>query len=349
MRIQEDPTLTTVFSSILSQQGITDPIQKIDVQGLHDEPGFHWSNPGLKVVSVTAGERNFSYVVKRLGRHAKREVLVYRFLSNYETFPIPRLFHDVYNDDTEEYWIVTEKCIGRPLARKEQFWEECGVLLSRIHAAFWGKIDALPSLFHLERPSHRRHTIVKDLREFFDSLSATEAATVEQITGPAALNDTRTALQRVNLERLPAVAPPMNCLIHKSFHPPEIMWRQTGEGYVPVGVDWETARVGAPQEDFGVVGQLLAKGEEDLFQVLLSTYLDELGGHGISLPREPFLAAVRGEAAQDQMKLAPWLVSQYIKRSDDESFAGWCDWAAQEIPRILEYVRRHVATGEVYQ
>ena len=85
---QDSATLNRVFSAILSREGITAPIESLGVEGLRDEPGFHWSNPGLKAVSVIAGYRHFSYVVKRLGEHAKREVLVYRELSSYEGFPI---------------------------------------------------------------------------------------------------------------------------------------------------------------------------------------------------------------------------------------------------------------------
>ncbi len=117
----DDATLTRLFSSILSLEGISAPIQRIDVNDLRDEPGFHWSNLGFKSVSVTAGNRHFPFVVKRLGKHAKGEVMVYRFLSNYQEFPIPRLFHDMYDDDKREYWIVMERCIGRSLAHKEQF------------------------------------------------------------------------------------------------------------------------------------------------------------------------------------------------------------------------------------
>ena len=345
---QDNATLTRIFSFILSQEGITAPIQWINVKGLRDEPGFHWSNPGLKSVSVTAGNRHFSFVVKRLGKRAKREVLVYRFLSNYEGFPIPRLFHNMYDDDKGEYWIVTECCIGRPFDRKEQFWEQCGLLLARIHVAFWDKTDALPDLFRTEPPTDRTWTAVKKLIGFLDSLPGEETVALEHVAGPT-LSDLRTALEGVSHERLPVAPPPANCLIHKSFHPPEIMWRQTDEGYVPVAVDWETARIGAPQEDFRVAGQLLAQGEDGLVQVLLDSYLDELNTHGISLSRDQFLIAVRGDAILDQMETTPWLVSEYLRRRDDKSFAKWCEWVVKEIPRILGYMRCGIEEGEICQ
>lgn len=112
---QDDIAMNVVFSAILQREGVAAPIEKINAQELRDEPGFHWSNPGLKLVHVTAGVRQFAFVVKRLGKHARREVLVYRFLSNHPAFPIPRLFHDVYDDSRDEYLIVTERCIGRPI------------------------------------------------------------------------------------------------------------------------------------------------------------------------------------------------------------------------------------------
>lgn len=345
---QDNAALTKVFSSILSQEGITAPIQRIDVKGLRDEPGFHWSNPGLKSVSVIAGDRDFSFVVKRLGKHAKREVLVYRFLCSYEGFPIPRLFHDVYDDDKGEYWIVVEQCAGRSFDREEPFWEQCGLLLARIHAAFWDKTGALPDLFRIERPPDRAWTAVKKFLSFLDSLPAEEAVALEHAAGPI-LSDLRDTLEGVNRERLPVAAPPANCLIHKAFHPPEIMWRQMDEGYMPVAVDWEVARIGAPQEDFATAGQLLAQGDEGLVRVLVDSYLDELKRHGICVSGDQFLVAVRGDAILGQLEITPWLISQYLRQYDDESFAKWCEWAIGRIPQLLGYIRCGIGVGDLHQ
>ena len=344
---QDIAMLKGVFSTILSREGITAPIQQFDVEGLRDEPGFHWSNPGLKSVSMTAGDRQFSIVVKRLGEHAKREVLVYRALSGHEGFPIPRLFHSVYDDEKAEYWIVTERCVGRPFDCQEPFWEQCGLLLARIHAAFWRRTDALPDLFLIERAPARALTVVRKLIDFLDSLSAGDAGALSHVAG-SILSELRPALARVKRERLPVAHPPAKCLIHRAFHPPEIMWRRLDEGYTPVAVDWEQARIGAPQEDFATAGSLLARGEDDLVQVFVGSYLDELNTHGIPLSGEECLISVRSEALLGQMETAPWLVSQYLRKRDEATFAGWCKWVVKELPVVLGYIQRGVEEGDLY-
>ena len=345
---QDNATLNRVFSDILSREGITVPIQRIEVEGLRDEPGFHWSNPGLKAVSVIAGDRRFSYVVKRLGEHAKREVLVYRALSCYQGFPIPRLFHDVYDGEKGEYWIVTERCVGRPFERQEEFWEQSGLLLARMHAAFWGKTSALPDLFRLERLPDRAWTAVKKMEKGLYSLPAVEMAVLKDVAGPI-LSDLRDTLEGVGHGSLPVAPPPANCLIHKAFHPPEIMWRRVDERYTPVAVDWEAARVGAPEEDFATAGSLLARGEDDLVKVFVGSYLDELNIRGISLSGDQFLVAVRREALLGQMEGVPWLVSQYLRKRGDEAYAAWCKWVVKGIPVMLSFIRRGIEEGELYR
>ncbi|MBN1402102.1 MAG: aminoglycoside phosphotransferase family protein [Anaerolineae bacterium] len=341
-----DPTLGPVLSATLARQGITQPIDRIEVEGLRDEPGFHWSNPGLKLLTVTVGDWRGSFVVKRLGAHARREVLVYRFLADYPDFPLPRLYHSIYDEENGEYWILMERCVARPLGGQTQFWEQCGLLLARIHAAFWDHTDDLPALFHLERPPERAWTAAQKLRVFLSSLAEADRLALDQIAGQA-LEELRPALEHVHRERLPTEPPPDRCLIHKSFHPPEIMWRETEAGYPQVAVDWETARVGAPQEDFRAAGGLLAQGEQGLCDVLVSTYLDELARHGIHLPRDPFWIAVRHEALLDEMATVPWLVAQFLRRRDDELFSVWCDWVVQEIPRLLGHIARAIKAGDL--
>ena len=116
-----------------------------------------------------------------------------------------------------------------------------------------------------------------------------------------------------------------------------------------MAVDWESARIGAPQEDFRVLGQLLAHGEEDLVRVLLETYLNELGKREISIPFDSFMVDVRREAILDQLSLIPWLVPEFLKRREEEIFAEWNKWAAQEIPRGMAYLRQGILEGDLYQ
>lgn len=344
---KEETILKNVFSSILSNEGITTPIDRIDVEGLRDEPGFHWSNPGLKSIRVTVGETELNFVVKRLGEHSKREVLIYRFLADYPKFPMPRLFHNIYDDEKNDYWFVTERCVGRSFSKSEDFWRECGLLLARIHAIFWEKTNSLPDLFNPPRESDRALRMVENLIAFIDGLSKQEIADLPEAIGPI-LDDLRVTLVDVDYERLPSEPPPVKCLIHKSFHPPEIMWREVDDGFLPLAVDWETARIGAPQEDFGVIGQLLSQGEEYLVRVLLDAYLNELSKWGVSLSFSSFMADVRREAILGQLSVAPWLVTEFLKRRDEKAFAEWSEWAAREIPCGLAYLRKGILDGDLY-
>ena len=343
-----DTSLTDVFAAILTQQGITAPIDGIEVQGLHDEPGFHWSNPGLKAVTVTAGGHDHPFVVKRLRERSKREVLVYRFLSGYPDFPAPRLYHHVYDDAEREYWVVIERCVPRPLGSQEAFCEQCGLVLARLHAAFWDRTDALPDFFHQQRTTARSWAAVLKLSGYPGSLSQKDRAALVEIAG-AIVGDLEAALGGIDRAWLESTPPAARCLIHKAFHPPEIAWREVSDGYEPVAVDWETATVGAPQEDFRVAGTLIAEGKEPLVQALMDAYHAELGAHAIALPRETFDADALRYALVDQMEMMPWLLSQYLRRRGDESYAGWCAWAAQAIPHTLAHIRGSIEKGHLHR
>lgn len=58
---KEETALKNVFSSILSNEGFTSTIDRIDIQGLRDEPGFHWSNPGLTLSMGYQNKRKLFY------------------------------------------------------------------------------------------------------------------------------------------------------------------------------------------------------------------------------------------------------------------------------------------------
>ena len=80
-----------LFAAILRREGIDAPIIALDIEGFRDDPGFHWSNPGLKLATITAGGLQHPFVVKRLGHRSRREVPIYCTLSAQSDFPMPRL------------------------------------------------------------------------------------------------------------------------------------------------------------------------------------------------------------------------------------------------------------------
>lgn len=346
----EESAFTGVFASIISKEGITDPIDRLELEGIHDEPGFHWSNPGVKLVSAYACGQRYPFVLKRLGEHSKREVPVYRFLSVQEAVPAPKLFHDMYDDDRKEYWIIIERCVGREFDRPEDFWEQCGLLLARIHAPFWDRTDALPDFFHMDMETERLRKAVEKANGFLESLEAQEKADLEHETG-FSLSSLHSVLKGVNRERLPDPPDAGHCLIHGSFHSPEIMWRDTPDGYMPVGVDWERSRAGIPAEDLAFsVNTLLAKGEDSLFGVLLDTYLSELGRHGSTLSRDSIEASICYENLVHTMSaLIPFLLPTLLRVRHDEAYREWCLWARQDIPQSLRFLQSEIESGRIYE
>lgn len=347
--MSEESLFNTVFSSILSHKGVTAPLERLELEGIHDEPGFHWSNPGIKMVSAFAGGIRYPFVLKRLSEHSKREALVYKFLSEQEGFPIPRLFYDMYDDDRKEYWMVIERCVGRDFTRPEDFWEQCGLLLARIHATFWDKVDTLPGLFYIDIENERLQKAVDRLTDFLGSLVTHKIKILDNELG-LSFNRLRSALDGVVRERLPELPKTGCCLLHGAFHSPEIMWREISGEYIPLGVDWERSRVGIPAEDltFGVTN-LLAKGENALFETFLDTYLSELRRHGITLDRDEVSASIRHEALVHMMgAVIPFVLQTYLRVHHDESFTEWCQWVRQDIPDTLRFLQSEIESDRIY-
>jgi hypothetical protein len=348
--MSEEEQIYAVFSSILLENWIKAPLEKIDIEGVHDEPGFHWSNPGVKMVSALAGGKSYPFVLKTLGEHSKREILVYRFLSGQEGFPIPRLFHDVYDEDRKEYRMVIERCVGRSFFRPEDFWVQCGLLLTRIHSIFWNKVDILPDFFNAEIDTERLRKAVDRLSVFLSSLSTKEIGVLEDELG-ISLSNLFSVLDGVVRESLLELPGTDRCLIHGAFHQPEIMWRETSGGYIPLGVDWERCRVGTPPEDlaFSVIS-LLAKGENTLFNTFLDTYLSESGKYGISLDRDEVSASVRYEALIQLIAAnIPFLLQTYLRVRNDKGFAEWCRWLKQDIPYSVQFIHSYIESSRIYR
>ena len=338
-----------MFSTILSGDGITASIENLEIEGIMDEPGLHWSNPGVKQASVYAGGTCHQFVVKRLGEHSKREILVYRFLSAQKGFPIPRLYHDVYDDNTQEYWMVIERCVGRQFTNTGDFYEQCGLLLARIHAPFWDKTDTLPDFFQTRKETRRLPKAIDRLSAFIESLSKREIITLEAGLGTS-IDELHSAVSKVNREYLPESLETTRCLIHGSFHPPEIMWREVPGEYTPVGVDWEGSRVGNPTEDLSFsVQNLLAKGEDTIFSDFIDTYLSELKEHGVNRDRDEISADTRHEAHVRMMsRQIPFVLQTYLRVHNDDSYAGWCRWFWQNHPDTMRFVQSEIESGRIY-
>ena len=83
-------------------------------------------------------------IIKVLHEHSKREINVYRFLSNYPNFPIPKVYYSELDGNTETYVLITEFCdaIG-DWPFKEPEITSCGILLARIHSFFWNDVKRL--------------------------------------------------------------------------------------------------------------------------------------------------------------------------------------------------------------
>jgi hypothetical protein len=333
--------------SFLGQEGI-DHDASVDVSGFHDQPGFHWSNPGIKLVTVTAGDDRKSYVVKRLAPHARREVLIYRALSDRPDFPMPRLLHSIYDEVAKEYSLILELGMSDPTVLGVAFWHQAGLLLARIHASYWESTEALPDVFRTERPREEAWIAVQDLLAYLRDLSPAEQAEISA-DGAQLAAQLACALAQVRAAALPAEPPPARCLVHAAFHPPEMVWRQTDAGCMPIAVDWEKACIGVPEDDFLVVASLTAEGNVDALRELRDSYFAEMRCLGISLVEDELWSACRQQALIHELRLIPWLLGQYLEHREDDAFTDWCRWARGVIPGALAYVRDSIADGTLYR
>ena len=116
----------------------------------------------------------------------------------------------------------------------------------------------------------------------------------------------------------------------------------------PIAVDWETARVGSPEEEFGHLGSLLLHGEANAIDALFTAYLNEMADQGIRLERTPLERASYKQALISQIELAPWLMGRYLAVREDPSFARWLAWARGALPKTLGSIARALQSGELY-
>lgn len=341
--------LHPIFASILLKNGITDPIDKIEIQGIEDEPGLHWSNPGLKKILLSVQDRSFSYVVKTLGEHSKREILVYRFLANKHNFPMPDLYHDVLKEDEKEYWIVIEECLSREFSASEAFWEQVGILLGSIHCQFWNRTDDLPEFFSITPKVAEMAQAFRIFSDFLESLNPEEKELLERDVMFSS-DDMKKVLEGVDYNSILERTDTAKCLVHGAFHHPEIMWIKRENKYRPVGVDWEQARIGVPGEDLRIGADLLA--EEDLrsFDTLFDTYLEIMNANRIEISRDELVTAARRKKLIHRMgNEIPWLLRQYLIVCEDIQFANWCQWVRNNMPNKLEFMKSEIKGDLLYK
>jgi len=330
--------LCDVLAVVLRGWGVTDSIEECVVEGLRDEPGFHWSNPGVCSVAFQAGGKQYRCVMKRLGQHSKREVPIYRFLSAFTEFPMPKLYYAMFDDVSEDYWFLIEQCVAYPSATQASvFWEQVGRLLGHIHGRFWGRADSLPRVFHLRRPRETPRCLLDALLTDVKSLDGRSAEIVRQEIGLSS-QVTFSASARADGEFSVVKSSSVKCLVHGAFHAPEIMWRLVSGKYDPVAVDWEKSRVGWPEDDLAVCGSLLAEGREELASILMQTYFTSLSSYEVCPDCNVILEASREAGLALKLKTSRWILRQYLKMREEESYGEWLRWAREELRLSLEWV-----------
>jgi aminoglycoside phosphotransferase (APT) family kinase protein len=323
-------------------------VTSYEIRGLRDEPGFHWANPGIKEVTVHLGDTQHAMVLKSLTEQSRREVLVYRFLDQQQGFPSPRLYDSGYDEDGRDFWIVTERCVGKDCGGTAGFHHEIGILLARIHAAFWNRTDALPSLFHQPRGDGGMAAALGRLRKFVQALTRDQSGQLDDdLNGVfAAL----VAAQKGMEPEYPGTdsrAP--RCLIHGAFHPPEIMWRERSGRYDPVGVDWESSYAGQPEEDFAAVsGKLFSREDEVSLQALYDAYGSEMKHREICVDVKALRLAVRRLAVVHMLGTTiPFVAQQYLRKAGDSDFSKWLVWAKEELSHSVRFVTREITRAGI--
>ena len=171
------------FEEIISKQ-IDGPneIKELKIENYYDDPGLHWSNPGIKKVSITTASDEIELIIKILHEKSKREILIYRFLSQSQNFPIPKVYYTEYDDTSNVYILITE--FGDNIGEwpfKEPQIRLCGILLARIHSYFYDKINTLPDMFFQNSYYQSRYKFRDDTVSFLNSLEDNDIKIIEKL------------------------------------------------------------------------------------------------------------------------------------------------------------------------
>ncbi|MHA2324880.1 MAG: phosphotransferase, partial [Promethearchaeota archaeon] len=300
----------------------------------YDDPGLHWSNPGIKKVTITTSNNNIELIIKILHEKSKREIWVYRFLSKFENFPIPKVFYTEFNENTNDYILITE--FGDGIGEwpfKEPQIILCGKLLARIHSYFYDKITTLPEILFQKSYYQSRHKFKDITVSFLNKLEEKDIKIIEKIYPN--LNTLKNAIESLENEFF-IIEPFTNwVLIHGAFHPPEIVSKKGASEKIPLGVDWESSRVGHPAEDIvGITGQIIDWGKPHFYPLMINSYLKEMNNHHITIDKQALEKEVIVENIIRGIKDLPFLWGQYLRNRNDCKFSSWIDWFKKSMPKI---------------
>lgn len=173
----------TFFEDIISKQNKRDiKIKKVRIENYFDDPGFHWSNPGIRKVTLTSNIGRIELIIKILHDRSKREILIYRFLSNYQDFPIPKVYYTEWDEENNYYVLIIEfgSTIGEWPFKEPQI-KLCALLLAKIHSFFWNKLDILPNEFFRESYYENRYKFKENAVSFMKKLKNREIELIESI------------------------------------------------------------------------------------------------------------------------------------------------------------------------
>jgi hypothetical protein len=309
-------------------------IKKLSIDSYLDDPGFHWSNPGIKKVTIITSSSKIELIIKTLHEKSKREILIYRFLSKFHNFPIPEVYYTEYNENANLYVLITE--FGDGIGEwpfKEPQIELCGVLLARIHSYFWLQVSTLPDFFNQNSYYNSRYKSKENTVSFFRNLKEKNIKIIEKIFPN--LNKLKQSIESLDKDFF-IIEPYTDwMLIHGAFHPPEIVLRKGEREKIPLGVDWEQSRVGHPGEDLvGITGQIAAWGKPHFYKLLIDSYLKEMDNHRVTIEREALEKEIIVENIIKEVRHLPWFWSQYLKNKDDKSFSDWVNWFEVSMPKI---------------
>jgi len=312
-------------------------IEDLKIEGYYDDPGLHWSNPGVKKVTISTTSRKIELVIKILHERTKREILIYNFFSKHPNFPIPKVYYTEYNENTNNYILITEfeDSMGEwPF--KEPEIKLCGILLARIHSYFYNKIDTLPDIFFRNSYYKSRYTFKENTVSFLNELNENDLEIIKTIYPN--VHKLRNAIESLNKSFF-IIEPFTNwTLIHGAFHPPEIVLKKGKREKIPLGVDWEGSRVGHPAEDIiGISGQLPYWGKPHFYPLLINSYLEEMNNHNIEIDKLALEREIVVENIISNIKNLPFLWNQYLKNKDDINFSNWVNWFKESMPKTTNF------------
>jgi len=326
------------FEEIISKDTKnTRKIEELKIEAYYDDPGLHWSNPDLRKVTILTSSEKIELILKILHERSKREILIYRYLSKYPNFPIPKVYYTEYDDITNNYILITkfEESIGEwPF--KEPEIKLCGILLARIHSYFYDKIKILPEIFFRNSYYKSRYKFKENAVSFMDSLKTDDLKLIENIISN--VNILKNAIE--SLDRNFFITEPYTnwTLIHGAFHPPEIVSKKGEKEKIPLGVDWEESRVGHPAEDIvGISGQIAYWGKPHFYSLLINSYIEEMNNHNIKIDMQALEKEIIVENIISEIRRLPFLWDKFLKNKDDINFSNWVKGFKESMPKTTNF------------